>query len=91
MCTVNGMLLAIGGKEDTNKPSMSINEFYHSDQTWKHVGDMPVECSVVDALLLSGGGLLVVDGYNRQVLKIEIEPSPKKLGIDEKYVNMWEE
>lgn len=45
-------LIAIGGL-DTNKPSMSINEFHLSDQTLK--------------------------------------PSPKKLGTDEKYVNMWEE
>lgn len=88
------MLLAIGGNEDMSRQSTStsaIYKFHCIDQTWKHAGEMSHKCSDVDTLLLSGGGLLVVDGHRQQVLKIEIEPSPKELGTDAKYVNVWEE
>ena len=68
------MLIAIGGREDMlGSNTSAIYAFHHDDQNWKHIGDMPFQCSWVDILLLSGGGLLVVDGYTRQVLKITVE------------------
>ena len=72
---VDGVLLAIGGSEDeygANKTS-AMYALHHVDQKWQHVGDMPFQCSIVDSLLLSGGGLLVVDGVTQQVLKITVE------------------
>ena len=73
---VDGVLLAIGGQEDSTygsqKPS-AIHAFHHVDQKWQHVGDLPFKCSWVDTLLLSGGRLLVVDGDSQQVLKITVE------------------
>ena len=73
---VDGVLLAIGGKEGLDsgsKKTSAIHAFHHVDQKWKHVGDLPFECSWVNTLLLSGGRLLVVDGYSQQVLKITVE------------------
>ena len=73
MCVVDGVLLAIGG-ENGSKETSAIHAFHHVDQKWQHVGDLPFECSYVDTLLLSGGRLLVVDGYNsKEVLKITVE------------------
>ena len=76
VCVLDGVLLAIGGSEDQSgsKKTSAIYAF-HSDgnQKWKHIGDMPFACTYVDALLLSGGGLLVVDGSSQQVLKITVE------------------
>ena len=37
------------------------------------MGDMPFACSQVDTLLLSDGGLLVVDGYTQHVLRITVQ------------------
>ena len=72
---VDGVLLVIGGKEEEygSRETSAIYAFHHVDQKWQHVGDMPFQCSMVDSLLLSGGGLLVVDGSSRQVLKITVE------------------
>ena len=71
---VEGVLLAIGGSEEYGvKKTSAIYAFHHVDQKWQHVGDMPFQCSDVDTLLLSGGGLLVVDGNSHQVLKITVE------------------
>ena len=60
---VDGVLLAIGG-EDGSKITSAIYALHPVDQKWQHVGDMPFECSYVDTLLLSGGRLLVFDGYS---------------------------
>ena len=71
----DGVLLAIGGVEDqygSNKTS-SIYGLHGDDKKWKHVGDMPFACSMVDTLLLSDGGLLVVDGNTQQVLSITVQ------------------
>ena len=73
---VDGVLLAIGGQEDRNdgsKKTSVIHAFHNVDQKWQHVGDLPLKCSYVDTLLLSGGRLLVVDGYSQQVLNITVE------------------
>ena len=72
---VDGVLLAIGGSKDESgsKKTSAIYAFHHVDQKWQHVGNMPFLCSLVDSIVLSGGGLLVVDGGNRQVLKITVE------------------
>ena len=74
---VDGVLLAIGGAEDSDvlskKKTSAIHAFHHVDQKWQHVGDLPFKCSWVDTLLLSGGRLLVVDGDSQQVLKITVE------------------
>ena len=74
---VDGVLLAIGGTEDMrigSEKTSAIHAFHHVDQKWQHVGDLPFKCSSVNTLLLSGGWLLVVDGYSsQQVLKITVE------------------
>ena len=72
----DGVLLAIGGaEEDTygSKNTSSIYGFHGVDKKWKLVGDMPFACSLVDTLLLSDGGLLVVDGDTQQVLRITVQ------------------
>ena len=72
---VDGVLLAIGGAEDLSesKKTSSIYGLHHDDKKWKHIGDMPFACSSVDTLLLLDGGLLVVDGYTKQVLRITVQ------------------
>ena len=72
----DGVLLAIGGAEEGkygSKKTSSIYGLHGGDKKWKHVGDMPFAYSMVDTLLLSDGGLLVVDGYTQQVLKITVQ------------------
>ena len=71
----DGVLLAIGGAEDLwgSKKTSSIYGLHGDDKKWKHVGDMPFACYQVDTLLLSDGGLLVVDGATRQVLRITVQ------------------
>ena len=69
----DGVLLAIGGTEDQlGSKDTSIYGLHGDDKKWKHVGDMPFACSLVDTLLLSDGGLLVVDGHTEQVLRITV-------------------
>ena len=66
----------IGGAEDKNgcQTTPAVYGFHHDDKKWKHIGDIPFECSFVDTLLLSGGGLLMVDGSStQQVLKITVK------------------
>ena len=73
---VDGILLAIGGSEDQSGSmnTSAIFAFNLGDQQWKHVGNMPFACSDVDTLLLSGGGLLMVDGSStKKVLKITVK------------------
>ena len=84
-----GVLLAIGGVQGrfVSKETSSIYGLHGDDKKWKHVEDMPFACSLVDTLLLSDGGLLVVDGCNsRQVLRI-IGKSKKE--ADERYEGTW--
>lgn len=78
VCVVGDVLLAVGGAEDRNytKKTSAIYAFHDADQKWMHIGDLPFECSWVETLLLSGGGLLVVDGHSQQVLKIAEEGKP---------------
>ena len=80
MCVVDGVLLAIGG-HDGSKTS-SIYGLHLEEKKWRHVGDMPFACSRVDTLLLSGGGLLMVDGDTRQVLKITVQGKYFCTGIE---------
>lgn len=72
---VDGVLLAIGGRdENTSKNTSAISAFHPVDQKWQHVADMPFACSYVDSLLLSEGKLLVIDGWLKQTsLKIPVE------------------
>eukprot|EP00731_Ephydatia_muelleri_P004081 Em0002g257a len=75
VCVAEGVLLAIGGAEDqlgSNKTS-SIFGLHDVDKKWKHVGDMPFACSRVDTLLLSDGGMLVVDGSTQNVFRITVQ------------------
>ena len=72
VCVVDGVLLAIGGS-DGSKDTSAIYAFHPVDQKWQHVGDLPLKCSWVDTLLLSGGRLLVVDGYSMRVLRVTVE------------------
>ena len=72
----DGVLLAIGGAEGNeyrSKKTSSIYGLHGVDKKWKLVGDMPFACSMVDTLLLSDGGLLVVDGNTQQVLRITVQ------------------
>ena len=70
----DGVLLAIGGGEgDEYRKLSSIYGLHGDDKKWKHVGDMPFACSLVDTLLLSDGGLLVVDSVTKQVLRITVQ------------------
>ena len=72
----DGVLLAIGGAEGDkygSKKTSSIYGLHGDDKKWKHLGDMPFACSRVDTLLLSDGGLLVVDGNTKQVLRITVQ------------------
>ena len=70
----DGVLLAIGGAEDEyGSKKTSIYGLHGVDKKWKHVGDMPFTCSRVDTLLLSDGGLLVVDGFTQRVLRITVQ------------------
>lgn len=70
---VDGVLLAIGGavnREQSNITS-AIYAFLH--HKWQFVEDMPFECAYLDTLLLTGGRLLMVDGYNRHVWKVTVK------------------
>ena len=75
VCVGDGVLLAIGGLKDKyeSKQTSSIYGLHGDDKKWKHVGDMPFACSRVDTLLLSDGGLLVVDGNTQQALRITVQ------------------
>ena len=75
VCVVEGVLLAIGGAEDKDgsKKTATIYGFCQDDNRWEHIGDLPFACCWVDTLLLSGGGMLVVDGHSQQVLRIAVE------------------
>ena len=79
---VDGVLLAIGGREvdsSGSKETSAIYALHPVDQKWQHVGDMPFTCCYVDTLLLSGGRLLVVDGYSSQrALWVTVEGKPCK-------------
>ncbi|KAL5506737.1 hypothetical protein EMCRGX_G008472, partial [Ephydatia muelleri] len=83
VCVGDGVLLAIGGAEDQygSKKTSSIYGLHGDDKKWKHVGDMPFACSLVDTLLLSDGGLLVVDGFTQQVLRITVQGLAKLFPI----------
>eukprot|EP00731_Ephydatia_muelleri_P004068 Em0002g244a len=83
VCVGDGVLLAIGGAEDLSgsKKTSSIYGLHGDDKKWKHVGDMPFACSRVDTLLLSDGGLLVVDGITQQVLRITVQGLAKLFPI----------
>ena len=60
-----------GGSDDKDEPNKtsSIYAFEPALNTWRHVGDLPFEASNVDALCLSGGDLLVVDGDSGRVVR----------------------
>eukprot|EP00731_Ephydatia_muelleri_P012524 Em0006g1418a len=64
---------------DGSKTS-SIYGLHLDEKKWRHIGDMPLACSMVNTLLLSGG-LLMVDGYTEQVLKITVQGLAKLFPI----------
>ena len=82
VCVVDGVLLAIGGREEddwrSKKKTSAIYALHPVDQKWQHIRDMPFECCYVDTLLLSGGRLLVVDGNSQKVLRVTVEGMPYK-------------
>ena len=83
MCVVDGVLLAIGGADqDGSMKTSSIYGLHLDEKKWRHVGNLPFACSRVDTLLLSGGGLLMVDGYAQQVLKITVQGKYFCTGIE---------
>ena len=81
VCVVDGVLLAIGGTDGSGK-TFSIYGLHLNEKKWRHVGDMPLACSQVDTLLLSGGGLLMVKGDTQQVLKITVQGKYCCTGIE---------
>ena len=83
MCVVDGVLLAIGGEDqDGSMKTSSIYGLHLEEKKWKHIGDLPFACSWVDTLLLSGGGLLMVDGNAQHVLKITVQGKYCCTGIE---------
>ena len=72
---VDGVLLAIGGTEEREgiNATPAIFALHSVDQKWQHVGDMPINCSDVETLLMSRGKLLVVDGDSQKVLMTTVE------------------
>ena len=80
MCVVDGVLLAIGGKDGSMKTS-SIYGLHLDEKKWRHVGNLPFACSRVDTLLLSGE-LLMVDGDTQHVLKITVQGKYCCTGIE---------
>ncbi|KAL5499418.1 hypothetical protein EMCRGX_G010828 [Ephydatia muelleri] len=82
VCVVDGVLLAIGGTDqDGSRNTSSIYGLHLDGKKWRHIGDLPFACSMVDTLLLSGGGLLMVDGDTQQVLKITVQGLAKLFPI----------
>ena len=80
---VDGVLLAVGGEDQGgSRKTTSIYGFHHNDGKWKHVGDMPFQCSWVDTLLVSGGLLVVDGGSTQQVLKMTVEGKYCCTGIE---------
>ena len=75
VCVLDGVLLAIGGSEGQigSRKVNGIHAFHAIDRKWRHIGDLPFECSNVETLPLSGGSLLVVDGDSKGVLKVTAE------------------
>ena len=69
-----------GGSDDKDEPNKtsSIYAFEPALNTWRHVGDLPFEASNVDALCLSGGDLLVVDGDSGRVVRSKRKGTPPK-------------
>ena len=82
MCVVNGVLLAIGGADQDGSKTSSIYGLHLDEKKWRHVGNLPFACSRVDTLLLSGGGLLMVDGGTQHVLKITVQGKYCCTGIE---------
>ena len=83
VCVVDGVLLAFGGTDqDGSRNTSSIYGLHLDEKKWRHIGDLPFACSMVDTLLLSGGGLLMVDGDTRQVLKINVQGKYFCTGIE---------
>ena len=71
--STDNVLFAIGGEDQYgSKQTSSIYGLHVVEKKWRHVGDLPFACSRVD-MLLSGGGLLMVDGNTHQVLKITVQ------------------
>eukprot|EP00731_Ephydatia_muelleri_P035079 Em0095g9a len=81
VCVVDGVLLAIGGEDQDGSHTSSIYGLHLDEKKWRHVGNLPFACSWVDTLLLSGGGLLMVDGDTQQVLKITVQGLAKLFPI----------
>ena len=82
MCVVDGVLLAIGGEDQDESKTSSIYGLHLNEKKLRHVGDLPFACSRVDTLLLSGGGLLMVDGHTQQVLMITVQGKYCCTGIE---------
>ena len=82
MCVVNGVLLAIGGDDQDGSKTSSMYGLHLDEKKWRHVGNLPFACSRVDTLLLSGGGLLMVDGNAQHVLKITVQGKYCCTGIE---------
>ena len=82
MSVVDGVLLAIGGADQDGSKTSSIYGLHLDEKKWRHVGNLPFACSRVDTLLLSGGGLLMVDGGTQHVLKITVQGKYCCTGIE---------
>lgn len=76
LCMVNNVLLAIGGKDNDGCSSMKTTAIYaFNELRWYHVGEMAVKAYWVDAVVLSDGDIVVVDGCSLAVMKGEAKGS----------------
>ena len=58
--SLNNALLAVGGKDDSNKPSSAVHLYNFETKKWLKVGDLPVAQRQCTCTVLPSGELLVL-------------------------------
>eukprot|EP00731_Ephydatia_muelleri_P035063 Em0094g13a len=83
------VILAIGGKDNDGCSSMKTTAIYaFNEQRWYHIGEMAVKAYWVDAVVLSDGDIVVVDGCSLAVMKgeakvlTELRMQQSETGVD---------
>ena len=72
LATVNGNLLAIGGKDADNKETQNIRRYYPATNSWDVVSKMLVPRSQCLTAVLPDNKLMVVGGYSDNLKAAEI-------------------
>ena len=72
LATVNGNLLAIGGKDTNNKETQNIRRYYPATNSWEVVSKMLVARSECLPAVLPDNKLMVVGGYSDNLKAAEI-------------------